>query len=57
MTDNPMRALERARAAWEAAGRPGAEPQLTIFGTHRYAVPEAVRGERADRPRKRKRRR
>jgi hypothetical protein len=51
----PLRALWRAKQAWERAGRPGDQPQLSLFGKDRFAPPERVCGERKDRPRKRRR--
>lgn len=48
-----MSALERAREAWEKAGRPGAQPQLALFESTKFSERECVRGERKDRPRRR----
>lgn len=40
----------RCQAMWRETQR-----QLVLFPEHRFAPPEAIRGELADRPRKRKR--
>lgn len=47
-----MKALLRARDAWEKAGRPGAQEQLSLFVASRFRAPEVVRGRLADRPRR-----
>jgi hypothetical protein len=46
-----MRQLLIARAKWREQ-----QQQLVLFPEHRFSKPEAVKGELADRPRKRRRR-
>lgn len=57
MTYTAMDACLRAQQVWELVGKPGEQYQLELFARHSHAPPEVVKGLRADRPRKRKRRR
>lgn len=52
----PLRACLRAKQAWEQAPAFHAQPQLTLFDSSRFGLLERIKGERADRRRKRKRR-
>lgn len=52
----PLRACLRAKQAWAANPAFHAQPQLALFDDSRYGLLERIKGERADRRRKRKRR-
>jgi hypothetical protein len=54
--DDALVACWRAREAWHAAGQPGQQHQLAFFGELEHSPPEVIRGLRADRPRRRRKR-
>jgi hypothetical protein len=50
----PLRACLRAKQAWERSPAFHAQPQLSLFEDSRFSLLERIKGERADRRRKRK---